>query len=513
MRTWSTFIIFVLTAMALPVLAQEQPAPATELRLDPLDRETPQGTMLGYQRAILDGDFERAARFLDLRNLKEPAASTDPQTLARQLKVILERALELDATALSSRQPGRLDDGLPEYRELLGEAQTARGPIFLYLHRVPDDRVPIWKVANRTVDEIPALHQEFAYTGLAAWLEKRLPPVSFLGAELFKFVTALIFAALAWLPLYLLGIGTARLLTAKNPKMYPAVRRFFSVPMTLLLVSLVVVLTITNLGLSSTALKIADAHTMPTIAAVWCLLAAITLVRDVYRERLEQREQIRSIPLIYPISTSIKVLLVVLATIMWLNNVGYEISTLLAGLGIGGVAVALVLQKPLEDVFGAITLYMQQPVKIGDFCQVGAITGTVQDISLRTTRIRTLEDTVVAVPNARMAAESINNLSVRTKILYSLTLTLSVDTTAAQLRMILDKIENLLKNHGNVITEGARVRFANFGTFGLEIKPFAYVDTTVFAEFLITAEQLNLSIMEIIEAAGARIVSPAYMQR
>ena len=86
-----------------------------------------------------------------------------------------------------------------------------------------------------------------------------------------------------------------------------------------------------------------------------------------------------------------------------LDNLGFNITTVLAGLGVGGIAVALALQKPMEDVFGAITLYTQQPVRVGDFCRVGNETGTIEEIGLRTTRLRTLGNTLIAIPNAQLA--------------------------------------------------------------------------------------------------------------
>jgi MscS family membrane protein len=509
------WVSLLLAAASAPIQAADtQTAGNTsseeaEVRGDPLDRDSPRGTVIGYERAIYAGDLATAIEYLDLRNLSEPAASTDPTELAEQLKVVLERGVSYDAENISGRQSGRLDDGLPDYRELLGYAQKPQERQPIYLQHVPDGRGSlIWKFSNRTVNEIPGLYAEFRYKYLSAWLKENLPPYSFLGAELFKWATTLLVTALSWLPLYLGGIGLAKLLTARRPDMYPAVRKFFTGPMTTLGLLTIAGLTMMNLGLGSFAESIAETKTLITIASVWCLLAGVTLLRNVYQAHLEATDRQRTIPLLSPITTSVRVLVILLAGILWLNNIGYEVSALLAGLGIGGLAVALVLQKPLEDVFGALTLYMQQPARVGDFCSVGAITGTVEEISLRTTRIRTLEDTVVAVPNARMASEAINNFSVRNKILYTPTINLSVETTSDQMREILKNIETLLDQHDQVLKPAARVRFASFGPYSLELKPFAYIETTVFADYLVVAEQLNLAIMDLVEAAGARIVSP-----
>jgi MscS family membrane protein len=208
--------------------------------------------------------------------------------------------------------------------------------------------------------------------------------------------------------------------------------------------------------------------------------------------------------LIRPLAGSLKAIIGTLLLITWLDNAGYDVGALLAGLGIGGVAVALVLQKPLEDVFGAFTLFTQQPIRVGDFGRFGNLTGTVEDISLRTTRIRTLENTVVAVPNARFSADPIENISARQRILYRPTLRLDFQTTPAQVERILNETRALLREHPRVLDEGQRVRLVRFGEFAIELEAFAYIDTVVFPEYLEIAEALNLAIMNIVEGAGAR---------
>ena len=194
----------------------------------------------------------------------------------------------------------------------------------------------------------------------------------------------------------------------------------------------------------------------------------------------------------------------IIFVITWLDNAGYNIGALLAGLGIGGVAVALVLQKPLEDVFAAFTLFTQQPIRIGDFGRFGELTGTVEEISLRTTRIRTLENTVVAVPNAKFAAEPIENISARRRILYRPIVRLEFGTTQEQVETILQEVRELLAGHPKVLEEGRRVRLLRFGEIGIEIEGFAYIDTTVYVEYLDIAETLNLAIMNIVESTDAR---------
>jgi MscS family membrane protein len=192
---------------------------------------------------------------------------------------------------------------------------------------------------------------------------------------------------------------------------------------------------------------------------------------------------------------------VLLGVLVWLDNLGFQITAVLTGLGIGGVAVALVLQKPLEDMFGAVTLYTQQPVKIGDFGRFGAVTGTVEEISLRTTRIRTLANSLVSVPNMRLASEPIENLSAREKYLYSPVLRLQGDASGSDLAELLEQIRGALEANERVLKDGMRVRFTAITLAGFDVSVFAYVDAADWPDYLAVAETLNLAVLELISAS------------
>ena len=187
--------------------------------------------------------------------------------------------------------------------------------------------------------------------------------------------------------------------------------------------------------------------------------------------------------LLGPISNAAKVLIVVFALLLWLNNLGFSITALLAGLGVGGIAIALALQKPLEDLLGAVSLYSQQHVKVGDFCKIGNILGTIEEIGLRTTRVRTLDNTVVSIPNSKIAGDILDNYSARQRIWYHPKLTLRYGSTAEQLKQVLSATRDLLAAHEKVIDEPLRVRATGFGDEGIELDVFAYVGTSVTRSF------------------------------
>jgi MscS family membrane protein len=204
-----------------------------------------------------------------------------------------------------------------------------------------------------------------------------------------------------------------------------------------------------------------------------------------------------------------KVTLLGLALLAVLQNVGVNITGILAGLGIGGLAVALAAQKTVENVFGGITLILDQPVRVGDFCRFGERVGTVEEIGLRSTRIRTLDRTVVAVPNAEFVTLHLENFTRRDRIWLKTTIGLRYETTPDQLRHVLVEVRAMLYAHPRIDPAPARIRFVGFGAHSLDLEIFAYVQTTSYDEFLAVQEDIYLRIIDIVAASGTGFAFPS----
>jgi MscS family membrane protein len=223
---------------------------------------------------------------------------------------------------------------------------------------------------------------------------------------------------------------------------------------------------------------------------------------------MKKNGQQDAVVLLRPAASGIKLVLIMLAIVSWMDNLGYEVTTILAGLGVGGVAVALAAQKSLENLIGSITIYASQPVHVGDFCKFGETLGTVEEIGLRATQLRTLGRTVVHIPNAQFAAGAIENLTQRDKILYRTRLRLSYDDTPEQVRQVLSKIRELIAQLEYIDEESSRVRFLEFGEYAQELELFIYIKTSDFVEYLEHREDINLHLNDIIESAGAHLTVP-----
>ncbi len=202
-----------------------------------------------------------------------------------------------------------------------------------------------------------------------------------------------------------------------------------------------------------------------------------------------------------------KKLLFVLAVTTALSAMGFEMRTVIAGLGIGGIAVALAAQKTIENVFGGLSLLGDRVVQIGDVLQIGDRVGTVEDIGLRSTRIRTVERTELSIPNGQLSAVNIENLSRRDKFLFNPALILRTDTTNDQLLYALAEFRKLLYQHPKVERESARVRLAAITEAGFRVEFFTYLLTRDFNESTAAREDILLRVLDILETTGARLAS------
>ncbi len=489
---------------------EPEAADAPVISADELNRGTPLRAGDGFMAATDRGDFEAAAEFLDLRNLQGQASELTGTQLARRLFVILSRASWVDIDELIDDPAGRSNDNLPDYRDSIGIIRDGEKEIQLLMQRVPrSDGEHIWKVSNATVSRIPDLYDTYGYPESIEDLRRALPQGSFLGFELFKWVAALVAGAAAYAAIFLFATIIRRILRNSGSPSRERIYRFLVLPAGIWIVGIATSSVGTWLGRGTTAENIEQYSPVSTLLTVWVFFAATNLMRDIYADRLRSQNRPGAAVLLSPLSNATKLLIAISALLIYMDQIGINITTVLAGLGVGGVAVALALQKPMEDVFGAITLYAQQPVRVGDFCRVGKVTGTIEEIGLRTTRIRTLVNTVIAVPNSLLANEPIDNISARQKIRFLANLRLRYDTTPDQLQQLLAGIRDLLTSYERVLPEGHRARFTEIADDGLLIEVIAHLDTTDWVEYLELVEYLNIHILDIVLKAGTALSLPA----
>ena len=477
---------------------------------DQFGRGTPRGSVVGYLEAEHEGDHVRSAQYLDLRNLSWPLKKKDGPELARKLKIVLDRALWVDLSLVSDDPQGHAKDGLPPYRDVLGVIESEAGTFNILLQKVSrEDGVPIWKFSNATISRIPELYSHFGYGRLGEFLYAIFPDVEFFGGRLWQWsgivlimvVGALISMSLTWIVSSILrrwGTGVSNRMA-----------RFMEGPVQFLLWALILNGSIELVSPTVTMRALAQSHIILTIAATWAIIRIVDYYLDRYAHRVRDSGRLGAVALLKPLKNLVRIVIGITALLVILDNVGFRVTTIIAGLGVGSLAVALAAQKTLEDVIGAITLYTSQPVRVGDFGRFGDLLGSVEDIALRSTRIRTLDNTIVSIPNAKFATLNIENFARREKIWFHPRISLKYETTQDQIRRIIGEVEKLLRAHPKVLPDIARVRFVEIGHYSLNLDVFTYIDTTDMSEYLEIAEELNFQIMDSVEKAGASLALPS----
>jgi MscS family membrane protein len=246
-------------------------------------------------------------------------------------------------------------------------------------------------------------------------------------------------------------------------------------------------------------------NVLVVVGGTWLAMRMIGIASGLALARLRSSDQIALAGLL---SRLLQFGVVLTGGLLVLDLAGVNLTAALTGLGIGGVAVALAAQKTIENLFGGIMIISDRPVRIGDLCQIGDISGTVVDIGLRSTRIRTPERTIGTVPNGQLAVMNLENYTLRDKFWFHPKIALSHQTTVEQMQALLHGIREMLDKHANVESTTAQVRFVNIGNASQDVEIFAYVFAADYNEFLAIQEDLLLRVLDIVESIGTALALP-----
>jgi MscS family membrane protein len=498
--------------------AEQAPAETPELPPDPLNRRSPEGVVFGLLEALAEQDYRRAAQYLDLSALPRIRRGTHGPQLARQLQSVLDQAGQIQSPRQLSNDPeGNLNDGLPADLERFATVRTEVGRRELLLERRDDPELgPIWLVSADTVAEISELAAAVGVGLLERFLPAELADGPRLGGvPLGQWLVLLLLAVAAYLVAWLV-IGVAAFLVSRTWRgsQDGYVLRFLRsalVPMRLFAAVWIFSLAAFFLGVSIIARQYFGiaAEVVAWIALAWLAWRAVDTFADFSVEKLTLRGQVSALSALKFFRRGAKVALMLVAGMTVLEALGFDITAGLAALGIGGLALALGAQKTVENLVGSLTLIADRPVRVGDFCRFGDKIGTVEDIGMRSTRIRTLDRTVITIPNGEFSSLQIENFAHRDRFWFHPKLALRYETTADQIRYLLVELRSLLYAHPKVDPESARVRFIGLGATSLDLDVFSYILTTDFDEFLEVQEDLILRIMDVVEQSGTGFAFPS----
>jgi MscS family membrane protein len=479
--------------------------------VDALGRTTPRGAVLGFVTAARAGDDALAARYLNTR--LHGKAATD---LAHQLFVVLDRSLPARLNQLSDKPEGSASDPLRPNQDLVGTITGDHNDVDIIVERLDLGRFgAVWLFSGKTLDSIPDLYADINVESADNVLPKFLVNSRFAGIVLFEWLAVFVGMPSFYLLMALVdrllrhpaGLLRRRLYRKPdlpNPEILPQ-------PIRLLLAAFLIRWLLTKLSLPLLARQFwsSTASIFTVAGCVWVLILLNGRIEEYIHRGLQRRKATGSASVLRLTRRVVDILVIFGGVLVTLRYFGVNPTAELAGFGVGGIAVALAAQKTLENVIGGLSLIFDKALKVGDFLRVGETLGTVDDISLRSTQIRTLDRTMVSVPNGQLANMTLENFSSRDKFWLHPILALGYGTASAQLYAVLDGIRGLLQGSRHVEPESVRVRFLRFGLSSLDVEVFAYVLARDWSEFLEIQEAILVGIMECIESAGVQIALPS----
>jgi len=492
----------LLAALLFAVVLRAQ-TPVSEAK-DPLGRGTPQDSVFQFLEACHARDYSKATYYLDLRRMPAAARAKDGPELARQLEDLLDDT-PFDITKLSRDAEGDQADGLGSAFERLAAFQVDAQTVELQLERVePRPGVHVWEVSADSVALIPRAHQVVAETPF----EKKLPQVlvtfEILDTPVWRWIALLVVGVALWI----VTAPLSRALVALLRPLVDTTRFRGPVRIALVVAGLRAAMEFASPATLSRTFLERALGLIFSLAVAWAAAVAVDALAERWRSRLDPRMQAVSYSVLPLGRQVLKLSFFLIAILSVLSVWGYNTTAILAGVGVGGIAIALAAQKTIEDLFGGISVISDRPVLVGDVCRFGDRTGTVMHIGLRSTRIRTPDRTVISVPNGQFATMTLENISGRDKIWFHPTLNLRRDTTSDQLLRLLASLREILSGHPKVETGKIPVRFVGAGAYSLDVEVVAYVTTSDYDEFLEIQQLLLLAMLRAVEQAGTALAVP-----
>lgn len=477
--------------------------------------DSPRASLERFLELGRDGDFEKASRFLALPQSGDPRGPL----LAERLKVVLDKHVWFDLEKISPSSKGNLDDGLSPSVERVAEVPIGDDrvqPVYM-VRRGSEEEGRYWAFSPNTVRRIDgwydALPDRWIREALiAAGLHALLLEGPF-GLLWWQWLALPLLAIGAWLLGRLLGGVTRAILgrvSARTEASWDDRLLERVGPQLTFAWGLVVFgSALPSLGLTAQAQGIF--HAFLTAGAVFVIFWALWRSVDVVQEVLLSSSWAASPSarnLLQISGNMTKGVIAGAGALAILSAFGYPVTTLLGALGIGGLAFAFGAQKTVENLFGSISLAVDQPFRVGDFVKVEDFTGTVEDVGLRSTRFRTLDRTVISIPNGALADQRLETFAARDRMRLATTLGLEYSTTHSQMLQVIDGVERVLREHPRIWPDAMVVKFKEFGASSLDIEVMAWFQVPTWADFQHCRQEVLLSFMKVVEDAGTGFAFP-----
>ena len=241
---------------------------------------------------------------------------------------------------------------------------------------------------------------------------------------------------------------------------------------------------------------------------IWFAIRLIDGLALLWMEKAKDTESKLDDQLIPIVRRSSKVFFFVIGVVLVLQNMGYSVGSLIAGLGIGGVAIAMASKDTVANLFGSLVIFLDKPFHIGDWIEMGTVEGTVEEVGLRTTRIRTFANSLITMPNSLFTTGAINNWSRMKKRRIKMTVGVTYDTSPEKLEELVVAVREIIKADDAIRNDFYLVNFDNFGPSSLDLFIYCFTVTTNWAEFLEVKQAFMLNIMKTVRSMGLSFAFP-----
>lgn len=481
---------------------------------DEMGRRTPRGTVAGFLTAVANENFSRAGEYL---NLPE---NLDDEEETERLVLVLERLLDrggniIPYSLISNDSLGSRDDDLPANLDRIGTVSTNEETLPLYVEKTEGpEGGPIWLFSSETMQTISAItvaDSLIIERILPDFLEERHWGGVPIGHWLILLIIIILAYAVAWAFIKFLSFLLRKTWSKARIEPGNGIIRALGLPFRLYLAVWLFVISTREIGVSIIVRQ--NLSWLPLIIGLIAFLILLWKLADFIsnfsKNKMSLRGNVSGVSVILFLRRAAKVAIIIFGFIAILGVLGVNVTAGIAALGIGGIALALGAQKTVENFVGSVTLITDQPVRVGDFCKVGDTTGHVEQIGMRSTRIRTLTRTLVTIPNGQFSSEKIENYAHRDKFLFNPILEVRYETTPDQIRFLLVELRSILYSHPMVNPDPARIRFGGFGAASLIIEIFSYINAPNYEEFLEVREDILLRMMDVVASSGTDFAFPS----
>lgn len=485
---------------------------------DTFGRDTPRGSVQGLLKALAKDDNALASNYLAIKYQK------NADKKLQELKNALDTGGRIQSELQINNDPtGNLEDKLAPNLDKVGEIAIlgSHTKVDILMERVKlDNSTQVWLVAEETLKNLQKIDTDIPPTLVEQyvpkeWIEREIKGysvghiVSVVAVLLATYAVSLLLSLLLYWLFRTVYLATHRTTSPDEPTSVPIDKRVI-VPIAMIFTGIIIQELMLVVGINLVVRNVVErlAEILSWVASVWLLLRVLDIIFTPLERYASEKNHPERVSVLTLMRKVIKALLLVFATIVILGNLGFDLTTGIAALGIGGLALALGAQKTIENLVGSVSLVADQPVNVGDYCVFGNQEGTVEDIGIRSTRLRTLNRTVVTIPNGSFSSMSIENFSQRDMFHFKQLFYISRDSDTKKVREFIEEVQIYIVNHPATNSTWNQVRIASTQQDAYIVEVRCYLDVKSSMDFNEKQTAMILRIAEIMQEIGLKNALP-----